>query len=84
MLDRRPRSSFFHFLGGLAAKTIDFCWLRGDRPDFSRPAAGFFLFINLPEAFNFGIFCPIVDLLPLVPIVLFAVAFIWQSAVAFR
>jgi photosystem II PsbK protein len=39
---------------------------------------------SLPEAFNFGLFCPVVDLLPLVPVLLFLVAFVWQSAVSFR
>jgi photosystem II PsbK protein len=39
---------------------------------------------SLPEAFNFGLFCPVVDLLPLMPVLLFLVAFLWQSAVSFR
>ena len=38
----------------------------------------------LPEAFNVGLTCGIVDLLPALPVGLFAAAFVWQSAVGFR
>nr|YP_009433894.1 photosystem II protein K [Carex neurocarpa]YP_010276307.1 photosystem II protein K [Carex laevissima]YP_010287919.1 photosystem II protein K [Carex kokanica]YP_010290425.1 photosystem II protein K [Carex gibba]ANS71690.1 photosystem II protein K [Carex neurocarpa]UHY39429.1 photosystem II protein K [Carex laevissima]UKU08351.1 photosystem II protein K [Carex kokanica]ULQ64278.1 photosystem II protein K [Carex gibba] len=39
-------------------------------------------FAKLPEAY--AIFNPIVDFMPVVPILFFLLAFVWQAAVSFR
>ena len=40
------------------------------------------LLAKLPEAF--AIFSPIVDILPVIPILFLLLAFVWQAAVGFR
>ena len=37
---------------------------------------------KLPEAYT--IFNPIVDVLPVIPVLFLALAFVWQAAVSFR
>nr|YP_009256688.1 K protein of photosystem II [Entransia fimbriata]ANI25388.1 K protein of photosystem II [Entransia fimbriata]WKT05805.1 K protein of photosystem II [Entransia fimbriata]WKT05924.1 K protein of photosystem II [Entransia fimbriata] len=37
---------------------------------------------KLPEAYAF--FDPLVDVLPIIPILFFLLAFVWQAAVSFR
>nr|YP_010932353.1 K protein of photosystem II [Hormidiella parvula]WKT06026.1 K protein of photosystem II [Hormidiella parvula] len=37
---------------------------------------------KLPEAY--AIFDPIVDVLPIIPVLFFLLAFVWQAAVSFR
>ncbi|GFP85956.1 photosystem ii reaction center protein k [Phtheirospermum japonicum] len=41
-----------------------------------------FLFGNLPEACAF--FNPIIDVMPVIPLFFFLLAFVWQAAVSFR
>nr|BCZ50025.1 photosystem II protein K [Bulbophyllum hirundinis] len=41
-----------------------------------------FFFAKLPEAYAF--FNPIVDILPVIPLLFFLLAFVWQAAVSFR
>ncbi|VAI84433.1 unnamed protein product [Triticum turgidum subsp. durum] len=41
-----------------------------------------FFFAKLPEAY--AIFNPIVDIMPVIPLFLFLLAFVWQAAVGFR
>nr|YP_010040402.1 photosystem II protein K [Sedum emarginatum]QOZ39783.1 photosystem II protein K [Sedum emarginatum] len=41
-----------------------------------------FLFAKLPEAYAF--LNPIVDLMPIIPLLFFLLAFVWQAAVSFR
>nr|YP_009748226.1 photosystem II subunit K [Pogonia japonica]YP_009748302.1 photosystem II subunit K [Pogonia minor]QII89906.1 photosystem II subunit K [Pogonia japonica]QII89982.1 photosystem II subunit K [Pogonia minor] len=41
-----------------------------------------FLFAKLPEAYAF--FNPIVDVMPVIPLFFFLLAFVWQAAVSFR
>nr|YP_011004033.1 photosystem II protein psbK [Crassula deltoidea]YP_011004118.1 photosystem II protein psbK [Crassula volkensii]WPS93211.1 photosystem II protein psbK [Crassula deltoidea]WPS93296.1 photosystem II protein psbK [Crassula expansa subsp. fragilis]WPS93381.1 photosystem II protein psbK [Crassula volkensii] len=41
-----------------------------------------FLFAKLPEAYAF--LNPIVDLMPVIPLLFFLLAFVWQAAVSFR
>jgi photosystem II PsbK protein len=41
-----------------------------------------FVIARLPEAY--AIFKPIVDVLPIIPILFLALAFVWQAAVGFR
>nr|YP_010295505.1 photosystem II subunit K [Tridactyle tridactylites]UMO93288.1 photosystem II subunit K [Tridactyle tridactylites] len=41
-----------------------------------------FLFAKLPEAYAF--FNPIVDVMPVIPLLFFLLAFVWQAAVSFR
>nr|YP_010187356.1 photosystem II protein K [Ophrys lutea]QYJ54650.1 photosystem II protein K [Ophrys lutea]BBE37566.1 photosystem II protein K [Ophrys fusca subsp. iricolor] len=41
-----------------------------------------FLFAKLPEAYAF--FNPIVDIMPVIPLFFFLLAFVWQAAVSFR
>nr|YP_009668550.1 photosystem II protein K [Haplomitrium blumei]QCW59326.1 photosystem II protein K [Haplomitrium blumei] len=41
-----------------------------------------FVFAKLPEAY--AIFDPIVDVLPIIPLFLFLLAFVWQASVSFR
>nr|AFA26756.1 photosystem II protein K [Centrolepis monogyna] len=38
--------------------------------------------IKLPEAY--AIFNPIVDVMPVIPVFFFLLAFVWQAAVSFR
>jgi photosystem II PsbK protein len=40
------------------------------------------LLARLPEAYT--IFSPIIDVLPVIPIFFFLLAFVWQAAVGFR
>nr|YP_009550715.1 photosystem II protein K [Eustigmatophyceae sp. Mont 10/10-1w]QAA11652.1 photosystem II protein K [Eustigmatophyceae sp. Mont 10/10-1w] len=40
------------------------------------------LLSKLPEAF--AIFSPIVDILPVIPVLFLLLAFVWQAAVGFR
>jgi len=41
-----------------------------------------FVIARLPEAY--AVFKPIVDVLPVIPILFLALAFVWQAAVGFR
>nr|YP_009748527.1 photosystem II subunit K [Ponerorchis gracilis]QII90283.1 photosystem II subunit K [Ponerorchis gracilis] len=41
-----------------------------------------FFFAKLPEAYAF--FNPIVDIMPIIPLFFFLLAFVWQAAVSFR
>lgn len=41
-----------------------------------------FIIARLPEAY--AIFKPIVDVLPIIPILFLLLAFVWQAAVGFR
>nr|YP_009972122.1 photosystem II subunit K [Kuepferia otophora]QNH70359.1 photosystem II subunit K [Kuepferia otophora]QXI83615.1 photosystem II protein K [Kuepferia decorata] len=41
-----------------------------------------FFFGNLPEAYAF--LNPIVDVMPVIPLLFFLLAFVWQAAVSFR
>lgn len=41
-----------------------------------------FFFAKLPEAYAF--FNPIVDFMPVIPLLFFLLAFVWQAAVSFR
>nr|AUD56469.1 PsbK [Cabomba caroliniana] len=43
--------------------------------------SGFF-FAKLPEAYSF--LNPIVDFMPVIPVLFFLLAFVWQAAVSFR
>lgn len=45
------------------------------------PTTSFF-FAKLPEAY--AIFNPIVDVMPVIPLFFFLLAFVWQAAVSFR
>ncbi len=40
------------------------------------------LIAKLPEAY--AIFSPIVDVLPVIPVLFLGLAFVWQAAVSFR
>jgi len=41
-----------------------------------------FVIARLPEAY--AVFKPLVDVLPIIPILFLALAFVWQAAVGFR
>nr|YP_009347688.1 photosystem II protein K [Anoectochilus emeiensis]YP_010048701.1 photosystem II protein K [Anoectochilus zhejiangensis]YP_010316859.1 photosystem II protein K [Anoectochilus formosanus]YP_010317031.1 photosystem II protein K [Anoectochilus roxburghii]QXO02600.1 photosystem II protein K [Anoectochilus hainanensis]AKP95043.1 photosystem II protein K [Anoectochilus roxburghii]QPK77074.1 photosystem II protein K [Anoectochilus zhejiangensis]UNB13511.1 photosystem II protein K [Anoectochilus f len=41
-----------------------------------------FFFAKLPEAYAF--FNPIVEIMPVIPLFFFLLAFVWQAAVSFR
>nr|YP_010501576.1 photosystem II protein K [Anoectochilus burmannicus]QXO02514.1 photosystem II protein K [Anoectochilus chapaensis]UXB60268.1 photosystem II protein K [Anoectochilus burmannicus] len=41
-----------------------------------------FFFTKLPEAYAF--FNPIVEIMPVIPLFFFLLAFVWQAAVSFR
>lgn len=41
-----------------------------------------FVFSKLPEAYAF--LSPIVDFMPVIPVLFFLLAFVWQAAVSFR
>ena len=41
-----------------------------------------FFFAKLPEAYAF--FNPIVDVMPVIPVLFFLLALVWQAAVSFR
>nr|YP_010723022.1 photosystem II protein K [Nothodoritis zhejiangensis]YP_010925130.1 photosystem II subunit K [Phalaenopsis zhejiangensis]QWC54842.1 photosystem II subunit K [Nothodoritis zhejiangensis]QXU74656.1 photosystem II protein K [Phalaenopsis zhejiangensis]WDW21026.1 photosystem II protein K [Nothodoritis zhejiangensis]WKD80144.1 photosystem II subunit K [Phalaenopsis zhejiangensis] len=41
-----------------------------------------FFFAKLPEAYAF--FNPIIDVMPIIPLLFFLLAFVWQAAVSFR
>nr|YP_010160816.1 photosystem II protein K [Baccaurea ramiflora]YP_010987789.1 photosystem II protein K [Aporosa dioica]QRH18323.1 photosystem II protein K [Baccaurea ramiflora]QXF60421.1 photosystem II protein K [Baccaurea ramiflora]WON66221.1 photosystem II protein K [Aporosa dioica] len=41
-----------------------------------------FFFTKLPEAYAF--LSPIVDVMPVIPVLFFLLAFVWQAAVSFR
>jgi len=40
------------------------------------------LLLQLPEAYV--IFRPLVDILPIIPVLFFLLAFVWQASVSFR
>nr|YP_009943641.1 photosystem II protein K [Scapania ampliata]QOD95512.1 photosystem II protein K [Scapania ampliata] len=40
------------------------------------------IFVKLPEAY--AIFDPIVDVMPIIPLFFFLLAFVWQASVSFR
>lgn len=40
------------------------------------------LFTKLPEAY--AIFRPLIDILPIIPVLFLLMAFVWQAAVGFR
>nr|QWW93347.1 photosystem II protein K [Notoscyphus lutescens] len=42
----------------------------------------FCIFTKLPEAY--AIFDPIVDVMPIIPLLFFLPAFVWQASVSFR
>nr|YP_010205569.1 photosystem II protein K [Astronium urundeuva]UAX03882.1 photosystem II protein K [Astronium urundeuva] len=48
----------------------------------SAPYSSSFLFAKLPEAYAF--LNPIVDIMPVIPLFFFLLAFVWQAAVSFR
>nr|YP_010225658.1 photosystem II protein K [Grevillea robusta]UDD74509.1 photosystem II protein K [Grevillea robusta] len=48
----------------------------------STPHSSSFFFAKLPEAYAF--FNPIVDVMPVIPVFFFLLAFVWQAAVSFR
>nr|YP_010286861.1 photosystem II protein K [Hydrocharis morsus-ranae]UKT60967.1 photosystem II protein K [Hydrocharis morsus-ranae] len=48
----------------------------------SAPDSSHFFFAKLPEAY--AIFNPIVDVMPVIPLFFFLLAFVWQAAVSFR
>nr|YP_010587800.1 photosystem II protein K [Zannichellia palustris]WAB46554.1 photosystem II protein K [Zannichellia palustris] len=48
----------------------------------SVPYSNSFFFAKLPEAY--AIFNPIVDIMPVIPLFFFLLAFVWQAAVSFR
>nr|YP_009670871.1 photosystem II protein K [Passiflora contracta]QCX30217.1 photosystem II protein K [Passiflora contracta]QNM40095.1 PsbK [Passiflora contracta] len=48
----------------------------------SAPYSSSFLFTKLPEAYAF--LNPIVDVMPVIPLFFFLLAFVWQAAVSFR
>lgn len=48
----------------------------------SVPHSSSFLFAKLPEAY--AIFQPIVDVMPVIPLFFFLLAFVWQAVVSFR
>nr|YP_009872680.1 photosystem II protein K [Ctenolophon englerianus]QKT26920.1 photosystem II protein K [Ctenolophon englerianus] len=41
-----------------------------------------FFFTKLPEAYT--ILNPIIDVMPVIPVLFFLLAFVWQAAVSFR
>nr|YP_001876582.1 photosystem II protein K [Welwitschia mirabilis]B2Y1W5.1 RecName: Full=Photosystem II reaction center protein K; Short=PSII-K; Flags: Precursor [Welwitschia mirabilis]ABY26795.1 photosystem II protein K [Welwitschia mirabilis]AMA21055.1 photosystem II protein K [Welwitschia mirabilis]BAH11223.1 photosystem II protein K [Welwitschia mirabilis] len=41
-----------------------------------------FILCKLPEAY--AVFDPIVDVMPVIPVFFFLLAFVWQAAVSFR
>ncbi|KAK8925705.1 Photosystem II reaction center protein K [Platanthera zijinensis] len=41
-----------------------------------------FFFAKLPEAY--ALFNPIIDIMPVIPLFFFLLAFVWQAAVSFR
>jgi len=45
-------------------------------------SSSLFIFGRLPEAY--ALFDPIVDVLPIIPILFFLLAFAWQASVSFR
>nr|YP_009583246.1 photosystem II protein K [Eriachne compacta]QBL03704.1 photosystem II protein K [Eriachne compacta] len=49
---------------------------------FLYPNPTSFFFAKLPEAY--AIFNPIVDVMPVIPVLFFLLAFVWQAAVSFR
>ncbi|YP_008592471.1 photosystem II protein K (chloroplast) [Andrographis paniculata] len=46
------------------------------------PHSSGFFFGKLPEAYAF--LNPIVDVMPVIPVLFFLLAFVWQAAVSFR
>nr|UDZ60608.1 photosystem II protein K [Echinodorus cordifolius]UDZ60609.1 photosystem II protein K [Echinodorus paniculatus] len=48
----------------------------------SAPYSSPFFFAKLPEAY--ALFSPIVDFMPVIPLLFFLLAFVWQAAVSFR
>ncbi|CAN6472616.1 unnamed protein product [Victoria cruziana] len=49
--------------------------------NFALQLSGFF-FAKLPEAYAF--LNPIVDVMPVIPVLFFLLAFVWQAVVSFR
>nr|QXI89125.1 photosystem II protein K [Gentiana aristata] len=49
--------------------------------DFLSYSSSFFL-VKLPEAYAF--LNPIIDVMPVIPVLFFLLAFVWQAAVSFR
>nr|YP_009472697.1 photosystem II protein K [Codium arenicola]ARO74403.1 photosystem II protein K [Codium arenicola] len=41
-----------------------------------------FIFFKLPEAYT--LFSPLVDILPIIPVLFLLLAFVWQASVSFR
>lgn len=41
-----------------------------------------FIFLKLPEAYT--LFSPLVDILPIIPVLFLLLAFVWQASVSFR
>lgn len=41
-----------------------------------------FFFAKLPEAY--AVFNPIIDVMPVIPVLFFLLAFVWQAAASFR
>ena len=54
--------------------TYDYCWINLIEPNM--------VLSKLPEAY--AIFDPIVNVLPVIPVLFFLLAFVWQAAVSFR
>nr|QXU75557.1 photosystem II protein K [Acorus calamus] len=48
----------------------------------SAPYSSRFFCAKLPEAY--AVFNPIVDFMPVIPVLFFLLAFVWQAAVSFR
>nr|YP_010183939.1 photosystem II protein K [Scoliopus bigelovii]QVG62785.1 photosystem II protein K [Scoliopus bigelovii] len=48
----------------------------------SIPYSSSFFFAKLPEAYAF--FNPLIDIMPIIPLFFFLLAFVWQAAVSFR
>nr|YP_010724852.1 photosystem II subunit K [Watsonia pillansii]WDW32065.1 photosystem II subunit K [Watsonia pillansii] len=46
------------------------------------PSSSHFFFSKLPEAYAF--LNPIIDVMPVIPLFFFLLAFVWQAAVSFR
>nr|YP_010518802.1 photosystem II protein K [Smilax goeringii]UXO95353.1 photosystem II protein K [Smilax goeringii] len=46
------------------------------------PCSSSSFFAKLPEAYAF--FNPLVDVMPIIPVLFFLLAFVWQAAVSFR
>ncbi|AFY60478.1 Photosystem II 4 kDa reaction centre component [Synechococcus sp. PCC 6312] len=56
--------------------------LRQQTEDNKTTMEAMMLLAKLPEAYS--IFDPLVDVLPVIPVLFLALAFVWQAAVGFR